>query len=327
MINDERINEFFNGKGFAVLSLVAMVLTAIPAALSGEFPAPDGGNGVFFKMGSMIMASPMLSLLTNVALVVLIAMLLLVLNKVFNFVRSVTYILVSALFVLTMANPLSGSVLNVGTGLALVLVLGTFVLFSSYQDKHAQRSIFLVFTIITVCAMFQWAFVMLLPAFFLGFLYMRAMNFKGVVAALLGMFVPFWILLGMGIVAPQDFNPLEIQAVWDALEISQLRALLINVGIVALMAMVITTLNLLKIFNYRLQLRVYNAFFMLVTILTIVTMCVDYQDIQIFVPLLNVCLAVQLAHAFTINRASKRYIAAVIFFVWAVVSYATILFL
>lgn len=327
MIYDDKINEFLNGKALVALSFIAMVITAAMAAVSGEFPSPDGGNGIFFKMSQVFAQLPILSLVTNIAAVTLIGALLLVLNKVFLFVRSVTHIMVSAFFILTMANPLLSCVYSAGTGLALILVLGTFLLFSSYQNKKAQRSIFLVFAIITTCAMYQWAYVLLLPAFFGGYCYMRAMNLKGVLASLLGIFVPFWIALGTGLVSPFDFKPLSIQAVWDALEIAQVRALLVSVAVVVLLSLVLTSLNLFKIFNYRLQLRVYNAFFMLVTFLTVIFMCVDYQDIQVLVPLLNVCLSVQIAHAFTINKASKRYIAMFVFIIWALVSYATILVL
>lgn len=327
MSYDDRINEFFNDKAFLVLSFVTMVLTALLAATSGEVPMPENGQGIFFVTSSSFLDSPVWSAVVNVMVIALIGGLMLVLNKVFNFVRSVTYILASSFFVLTMANPLSSSAFNTGTPLTMLLVLCTFALFSSYQDKRAQRGIFLTFTVITSCSMFQWAFLLLLPAFFLGYCYMRAMNFKGVIAALLGIFVPFWITLGLGIVKPYSFHAPNIEAVWDTLEITQVRALLISVALLALVSIVITVANLVKIFNYRLQLRVYNAFFMLVTIMTIVAMCVDYRDMQVYVPMLNLCLSVQIAHAFTIYKASKRYISVVILLLWAVVSYAAILFL
>ena len=37
-------------------------------------------------------------------------------------------------------------------------------------------------------------------------------------------------------------------------------------------------------------------------------MCVDYRDMVIFVPMLNFCLAVQIAHSFTISHFPKRHV-------------------
>ena len=82
-------------------------------------------------------------------------------------------------------------------------------------------------------------------------------------------------------------------------------------AIIALATLVLTVVNLFTIYNYRLQLRVYNAFFAMVTIIIILAMCIDYQDMATYVPILNLCLSVQVAHAFTVAPFTKRYFIVV----------------
>ena len=44
-------------------------------------------------------------------------------------------------------------------------------------------------------------------------------------------------------------------------------------------------------------------------------MCIDYRDMLVFLPLLNLCLAIQLAHTFTLSTQPKRH-----YVMWAFVA-------
>jgi hypothetical protein len=244
----------------------------------------------------------------NVALIITTGIITLLLNKLYNFVKAFTFIGATVFFLLEMALPMSSSALNMGTILCFVLVMGALILFGNYENKYAQRPIFLVMCLLGFGAMVNWAFVALIVAFVLGFAYMRAMNWKGFMAVLIGLFTPFWIVMGLGLVSFSDFKLIEFNAVWDTIEVGQLRSMIVWTVAVIVATIVLSTINLFSIFNYRLQLRVYNAFFLLVTVLSIVGMCIDYRDMFNYVPMLNLCLAVQVAHAFTISTFPKRYI-------------------
>lgn len=308
------------------LSWLAMVMSAIIAASSSAVDHVIPGQGIFFSISDHIADAPQLSMFINLTLVSVIGVLMLLLNKYFSFVRGMTSVLASAYFLLTLANPLTSHILQAGTALTLIVAVGAFYLFSSYMNQHAQRSIFLTFAIITTCAMFQWAFVLLLPAFFLGFVNMRIMNVKGFMAALIGIFVPFWIVLGLGIASINDFKPFVINSAWESLDISQMRMLVVNVAVTAIVTIALTVINLMTIISYRRQLRVYNAFFMVVGILTIIAMCIDYRDMYIYLPMLNLTLAVQLAHTVTIAQYTRRYIIVAVLIVWSIASFVGILY-
>ena len=276
--------------------------------MMGNVPPVDVGNGIFFDLSATPFDATALTTAVNVALIVGIGLLMLLLNKLYNFVKAFTFVGAATFFLLESALPVCSSTLNVGTILCMMLVLGTLMLFGTYENKYAQRPIFLVACILAFGAMFNWAFVALIVAFMLGFAYMRALNWKGFLAFLIGLFTPFWIVLGLGIASPYDFKLIEINSVWDTLETGQLRAMIIWIVAVTITTIVLSAINLFRIYNYRLQLRVYNAFFLLVTLVSVIGMCVDYRDMLIFVPMLNLCLSVQVAHSFTISTFPKRYV-------------------
>ncbi len=326
MTIEERIDDFFHGRQFMAVAWLAMAVSAIVAATSGRMSYVDTGYGMFFDHDELLAGRPVLSAVLNVLVVTGIGLLLQLLNKVYTFVRSNTSLLGASFYMLTMANPYTSYSLSVGTAMAFVLVLGAFYLFVSYMNPKAQFSIFLTFAVVTTFTMVHWAFVLLLIVFMLGFMQMQVMRWRAIVAMLLGIITPLWIALGMGIVSPSQFMPLQLSTVWSTPQVAQLGMFLVSVIITAVVAIVLTVINLYTIIGYRHQWRVYNAFFMITGIITIVAMCLLYHDIQVFLPLLNVMLAVEVAHAYTISRGQRRYIIGLVLVAWAVVSYVGVLY-
>lgn len=307
-MNDAKIIEVLNGRTFAVLAAIVLVVTAVIATTLGGVPPVDVGNGMFFDLSAVPFQATQITMFINVALIIATGLLTLFLNKLYSFVKAFTFIGAAMFFLLESALPMCSSVLNVGTILCLVLVLGTLLLFGTYENKYAQRPIFLVSCVLGFGTMFNWAFVALIVAFVLGFAYMRAMNWKGFLAVLIGLFTPFWIAFGLGLIVPSQFKLIEINSVWETLAAGQVRAMVIWIVAVVVVTVVLSAINLLSIYHYRLQFRVYNAFFLLVTLVSVIGVCVDYRDMLIFVPMLNLCLSVQVAHTFTISTFPKRYI-------------------
>lgn len=306
MIRDDRYIDFLNGRTFMVLTGVLMLVITVLAAW--RVPVTQTGHGIFFEMPTVLLQPGLPSALLNVTCLVGIGALMLVINKVFNFVRSMTSIFVSVFFLLEMAMPLASNAFNAGTALCMLLVLGVLPLFASYENTHSQGYIYLTMTVLATACMWQWAFVMLILAFAIGFIYVRAMDFRGFLAMLLGLLTPFWIVIGLGLVNPlTDFRPFQISAVWTSLDLSQMRLMVAWAAVVGLLSLVLTVSNLMTILNYRLQFRVYNAFFIIVTLLSVLAICVDYRDMAMFMPLLNLCLAIQVAHSFTLSNQPKRH--------------------
>lgn len=309
MTSREHINEYFNGSAFMVLCAALLVLVAFVArALGVPSPAVEG-HGIFFSFKGLLMADGTLSFAVNVLCLLMTGGILLAVNKVFTFVRSLTHLSASAFYLLALANPSGLVAFNVGTLLCLLTVLTLPLLFAAYQDRHSQRNIFLVFALVATGCMFHYGFLALIPAYLLGFLYMGVFNLKGVLAMLFGLVTPFWIVLGLGIVSPMD----AVAPQWLFLERPTITPLITLAASTAILGIVLASMNLHTILNYRMQPRVYNAFFIIMLVLTVVAIILDYRDFAVYLPLLSLLAAVQVAQVHTLHSFPYRYIFLLLF--------------
>ena len=304
MAKREHINEYFNGRSFMVLCVILLVAVTVAATALGVEPLANQGQGIFFSFKAPLIADNLVSAVVNVLCLLLTGGILLAVNKVYTFVRSMTHLCVSAFFLLQMANPSGLVTFHAGTLMCVVMALTLPPLFAAYQDRHSQRSIFLIFALVAAGCMFHYGFLVLIPAFLLGFLYMGVLNLKGVLAMLFGLVTPFWIVLGLGIVHPADaVAPQWIMQQWPAVT-----PLIVLAAVTAVLGVVLAAMNLHTIMNYRMQTRVYNAFFIITMALAIIASCMDYQDLNIYLPLLNLMVAVQVAQVHSLRTSPFRYI-------------------
>ena len=158
MTTREHINDYFNGRPFMVLCALALMAATAVALSMGVQPAHADSTGLFFPLKGRLIEHGPLSAFINVACLLATGGIMLALNKVFSYVRAVTHLFVSAFFLLQVANPAALVSFNAGTLMALVTALATMPLFASYQDRHSQRSIFLIFTLVATGSMFHYGF-------------------------------------------------------------------------------------------------------------------------------------------------------------------------
>lgn len=322
-IRADRINEFFNGVRFLVVVAVAYLLLSAYAALSGKIVISQAGGGTFFPSPEALITNPMTSWLVNVGCTLAVTALLVVLNRMYNFVRAYTLSYASVFLLLQLGNPMVSGFFYVGTALCLVLMGASFVMMSEYQNKqHSQRSVFIAFALISFCCMFHYSFIFLVPVMLIGFIQMRAMNLRGIIAMLMGLVTPYWIAIGTGLVDPRTFVLPQVSTIFTEVVSETLPHVdVATAAVLAVLTMALTAINLFTTFNYRLQIRLYNAFFAVLAVLAIVAMCVDYNHVVTYVPVLNLSLAVQTAHTFTISNSPHRYLLVVLLIVGSAASY------
>lgn len=327
---EERINEFFNSRGLMIAMGLLYVAVSYLAFASGRFSTSvASGCGVFFADIDHLLGHPLASYALNTVCVLAIVSLTVMLNKTYTFIREVTFIYGSTFLALQLACPYAGTQFCTGTGLCLLTLVVQLIMFSTYQQKQvAQQRVFLVFFLVSVCSMFQYAFLALVVPFFIGFLQMRAINFRGVLAALFGLLTPFWIAIGLGLVDPLSAMPPSAGQSLNVLTAGQLPAIFAGLVLVSVFTFVFIGINVMKIMSYRLQLRVYNAFYLVLAIFSLVMMGVDYNNFFVYLALLNYCFAIQVAQAYTIHSGLlRRYIFMILFMLTCAASHACYYFL
>ena len=318
MTRDERIIDWINGRSFANIAALAVVVYSLMAHKSGIAVDSPSTQGVLYDGAAVVPDNLLMSCLTNSLCLVLIASLLIALNRVFNFVRSTTHVMATTFLLLSLTSPMTIAGLNAGTMLCLVFEVCTFAMFGSYMDKQSQRGIFLTFAIISTGTMFHYAFLLLVPVFIIGCINMRIVDLRGVLAMLIGLLLPYWLVFGLGIAGFADVKAPDVTGVWQT-EMTTQQALFVGtLAVTVVLALLLVVANLMKLLNFRLQIRVYNASFVWTTLLTVAATVVDYNHVWDYLPLLHVCVAVQVAHAFTMGRHPKRHLLFTILLLAAV---------
>lgn len=325
MFREEGINKFLNGRQFLILAAILFVFSTILSSTLEEPTLQGSISGVCFYSVAMLSLPSYLSKLFSIISIVGVCALLSLLNKAYSFIKDVTYVFASSFLLLNIATPEIATRLCDGSLLAVIVVLLAYILFSIYQSQYPQRRIFLISVILSSCCLFQYAFVYLIPVFFIGFLQMRAVNVRSVLAMLFGLVTPFWLMLGTGIVGMDEMQVPQLVNVWRDFDIKQSGYILVLFSTTAFLTLVLLFTNVLQIINYKMQIRAYNGFFLVLTIFTMIMMAVDYNNAMVYLPVLNLCLSIQIAHSFTIKKYLRRYIPYLLFvfscigvFVWRV---------
>lgn len=309
---ENSINDFFNSKTFTALMAIAVIASAcINDPIWESRHTILGNHGILFPSLAGSITNATASIVANVACTLIIGILMVILNKTFNFIRSVTWIFSSVFLLLMAGNPISSGLLYSGTTMALCVAIITFILFASFQNRRAQRGVFTTFALVTLMAMFQYTYMYLFIALILGYMLMQIMNLRSILAIIIGIITPFWIVLGCHFADFSDFSLPSYQSLWTVMQRPQMHLSFISIIALSVFTIVLTCANLFQIINYKLQVRAYNGFFVYLTALTTTMLALDYRNSFIYLPVLYLCFSIQFAHFFTINNHTRRYIAPI----------------
>lgn len=231
------------------------------------------------------------------------------LNIMFRYIKTYNCFVFAAIFVLLQGiNPFLSTRFFAGTAMCLVVVLSLFFMFEQYGKRGgATQGIFLVMALLSLFTIYHYVFFLLIPLFVLGFAYMRVLDVRGVFATIFGIVTPYWIMLGTGLEPLSGFQSPHISQVWASAPtfVGKGWAITMAVTTVAL-TVLLTVSNLKTMLNYSVHVRAYNNFFVALSIFVVLMMAIDYNDFLIYMPLLNMCFAIQYGHWYVISPHETR---------------------
>lgn len=264
-------------------------ITAVDAAVYATQPPP-----LVRDWHWLIPWGPYIAVVLNV----LVALGLLYVTQHYNLVRGLTA-LPPGLYLL-LQGALPGLLLDPWAALLPVVVMGgAMALFARYDNPGTNRLFALLFVGLSAALMLSWAVAWYIPLFILGLGQMRDLNPKSLLAALIGLAVPFWL----GWVAwPTLFEHLQWPD-WQPLPPYMVVVVLVIYAVITLTAMLAAYgIGLQRILSYRASIRSMHGFMALVAIVTVVAMCVDYTHLAVYLPVLNLCAAFQISHTLADER-------------------------
>ena len=306
------INRFIGGRSLNVAVTFLIVLAGVVYVVFADETIFVNDTGLCLPSCNLWLGSGWMSFFLNVCCIVAVGYMLKHLNRLHGFIRADASVALSAFMLLEMASPSVVACFYEGTMMLLVVLLSAYLLFDTYHRRLSQRSIFLVFFLLSLYSMFQCSALYLVAVAVLGFIQMQVMRFRGMIATLLGLVTPYWIFYGFGIISFDDFRLPEIYNSWFVLHSVDSWVVVATCGLTALVALILMATSMVKIISYNAKRRACNGFFSVLTIATVIMSGVDYANIFTYLPTLNLCLAIQVGHAFTISSNERRYIPVLV---------------
>ena len=231
------------------------------------------------------------------------------LNIMFRYIKTYNCFVFAAIFVLLQGiNPFLSTRFFSGTAMCVVVVLSLFFMFEQYGKRnYAGQGIFLVMALLSFFSIYHYVFFLLIPLFVLGFAYMRVLDVRGVFATIFGVVTPYWIMLGTGLEPLSAFQAPHITQVWSSAPAFAGKGWAITMAIVTVaLTVLLTVSNLKTMLNYSVHVRAYNNFFIALSVFVVLMMAIDYNDFLIYMPLLNMCFAIQYGHWYVISLHETR---------------------
>lgn len=301
---------FISGKslsvGWIILYLAGIYLTGHLTAQ----PAGDTCTGLLAPGAGQWLAPTLLNRLLNALFVLLGGVLLLRINNRFSLIQRHTLLPFIFFLLFEMVSP-SLTLLGGGNVTAVMLLLLCILFFRSYQSEKAQPA-FLIMCTLGLCTLFCTRTIYYIPLFLIGFAQMRYLSAKSLLGALVGLVTPFWI--GVGV----DWIPAsQLARLLPDFTLSIPQALPYDnpqfwiIVLTALLGLFSGTTMLYSTFNEKRQIRAYNGFVNLLSVYAALLLIVDYRNYTLYLPVLNMAVAMQAASFFTNNGGKK---AAVISF-------------
>lgn len=274
---------------------------------------PEENFGLCLPSPNLWVMPAWLSLSLAVALAGVCVIISVALNARFSLIPGTgllyaTLFLVSAGSVPWLTQRLSSAIILLTATLAC-----TYLLFSLYGRKNASQGIFLIFSILGWGAMIQYSFLLLIPIFMLGALFLRVFRFKGLIASIMGIIAPYWILYGLGVITPDDFQlPTLTNMLTDFAAPDTLFFLMAGQGFSSLLLLILTASNSMSASATGQQYRSYISFLNLLGIAMVWFMLFDYVNMMAYIGVTAICLGFQCARYAAIPRHKFAYLPILI---------------
>lgn len=257
--------------------------------------------------------NPFRSWAINTVLIGIIACLLLLVNRSYNFIRTTEPALPALFLVFVAASPWCNQSVNTSVLLCLANVVCLGIIFNSYDTRNATQEMFIMGVVAGIGSMFQYAFLPMAFVYFLWSLFMKVMRIKETLAFVAGLLCPYWISLGAGWLSFSDFRFPSITPLFTvAGDYADFLLLLGQIGIAAALGFIITLFNSLRLYAGNSKVNAMNLCTTVLGIAAIVCIVVDFDNLQAYTATLFMATAVQLANICAIWNPKMPWLVTVV---------------
>lgn len=294
------------GKEGAAIALIIVAALAILAFLSPPPLIDSGENGICVPSPNLWQIPPAISRTANIVAIIAIAVVAVFFNKKLVFVPGQDYVFPALFLVTVAANPWLTASLNASTILCAANLGCIYLLMNAYGRPNATQEMFVIATIAGLGAMFMYAFVLFIPVYLICASTLQLMRPKEFCAFGLGLFAPYWTLIGLGIIAPADFAIPDIEPVFNSqISGTDIAFVLIELGIALLAGLIAVVHNSFRLFNTSVRLMLFNRVICICGLAATVFACIDFTNFFAYIETILLVVAIQVANVFA--NSSYRY--------------------
>ena len=298
---ETRFTNFIRSRGVgAIIAVVSAWMTwrALPSL------TPSGWLGFM----------PELSWGVNFAVLSATAWAMIAINRQFNILRTLSVFFAAYFLFITCSTPFMSCFAGTSSVLAACMIFCMWILFTLYNEPHSNRRIFLIFAILSVGTLYDWKFLFFIPLFVIGLAQMRILRTKKIIAALIGIFTPPWIVFGLDLMPIPQLPHIFFTPPTILLQSPEALPFLCTVLLTMAIGFLLGSINLLRILGFNARARAYNGFLALLGIYTGILAIINFTALPDYMTLLNACVAFQVAHFFRATASRRGYILIVLLF-------------
>ena len=250
----------------------------------------------------------------NFAVLSATAWAMIAINRQFNILRTLSVFFAAYFLFITCSTPFMSCFAGTSSVLAACMIFCMWILFTLYNEPHSNRRIFLIFAILSVGTLYDWKFLFFIPLFVIGLAQMRILRTKKIIAALIGIFTPPWIVFGLDLMPIPQLPHIFFTPPTILLQSPEALPFLCTVLLTMAIGFLLGSINLLRILGFNARARAYNGFLALLGIYTGILAIINFTALPDYMTLLNACVAFQVGHFFRATASRRGYILIVLLF-------------
>ncbi|MDE5799836.1 MAG: hypothetical protein K2H74_02290 [Paramuribaculum sp.] len=295
----------------ALLILIALMLYGVGAYL-GVGSAYYCPEGLLPCDPVAANASSVRTTIVSILSVGISTLFLWMINRWYNITHSYSRIYIG-LFILGLASvPALWCGKSPGLTLCTILLFCVIMLYSLYQRPGGTRRIFLVFCLLSIGSLSDFAYLGFAIPLMLACGQMRCLSLRAVLAAGIGLITPLWIGWGVGLIDPTllHYPALSIPTPEQINEYAlPLQALMASVVIITA---VITIVNTLTVYGHNAKTRANNGVLALMSLWSVIAIVIDFAHALSYMPILIAMMSLQVALCFSLRRQGRGYITVIV---------------
>lgn len=285
-----------------ILSLLFHPVVISPVEYGFFLPSPDAWG-----------FNPIWSWCVNTFLIALITLLLFLINKSYNFVRTTEPVLTALFLIMASSGPWFTEEINTSVILCLANVVCMGIIFDTYDARNATQEMFILGVVIGIGAMVQYAFLPMAMVYLIWALLMKILRVKETLAYVAGFICPYWIALGVGWLSFSDFHFPSITPLFSySQDPTEFIILLAGIALAAVTGFIVMMANSFKLYAGNSKINAMNLCVTTLGAACVICILFDFDNIGAYVTSLYLAVTVQIANICAIWNPREPWLVTVI---------------